>query len=101
MVQIIPAILSTTEEDYRRDIDRYKIAHSVKEGWIHIDFMDNKLVPNESIEPSVTAKYPIDLHKEAHLMVLHPLGWIDGLASAGFEKIIIHIEAEEVEKCLD
>lgn len=101
MVQIIPAILSTSEEDYRRDVARYKMAYSLKEGWIHIDFMDNILVPNESIKPSVTAKYPINLHKEAHPMALHPLDWVDGLVEAGFERIIIHIEAEDVEKTLD
>lgn len=101
MVQIIPAILSTSEEDYRRDIARYKMAQSFQMGWIHIDLMDNKLVPNKSIEPSVTAKYPINLHKEAHPMALHPIEWVDDLIEAGFERIIIHIEAQDVDKCIN
>ena len=95
MVQIIPAILSTTEEDFARDISRYKNAQSFKEGWIHIDFMDNIFVPNQSIKSSIVAKYPINLQKEAHLMVSHPLEWIDDLIRSGFEKIIFHIEAAD------
>ncbi len=57
--------------------------------------MDNIFVPNKSIEPSVVAKHPIDLHKEAHPMVSHPLEWVDNLVKAGFERIIFHIEAED------
>lgn len=101
MVQIIPAILSTKEEDYARDISRYKQSMSFKEGWVHVDFMDNIFVPNKSIEPLITAKYPINLHKEAHPMVARPMEWIDDLASVGFERIIIHIEAEDVSKCIE
>ena len=95
MVQIIPAILSTSEDDYERDVSRYKRSPSFKEGWVHIDFMDHIFVPNKSIEPSVVAKHPIDLHKEAHPMVSHPLEWVDNLVKAGFERIIFHIEAED------
>lgn len=101
MVQIIPAILSTKEEDYARDILLYKRAASFKEGWVHIDFMDNLFVPNKSIEPSVIAKYPINLHKEAHPMVLNPIEWIDELVNAGFERIVVHIEAKNVLESLE
>lgn len=102
MVQIIPAILSTSEGDFKRDISRFKQSLSFKEGWVHIDFADNIFVPNKTIGPSVVAKYPIELHKEAHLMVLHPLEWIDGLVEANFERIIFHIEAEDDKnECID
>ena len=98
MIQIIPAILATSEEDYKRDIARYKKEKLFD--WVHIDFADNKFVPNQSISPVVTAKYPTDLHKEAHLMILQPLEWIDSLIAFGFERIILHIEAEDVEETL-
>lgn len=102
MVQIIPAILSTSEEDFKRDISRYKQSRSFQEGWVHIDFMDNIFVPNLSIKPSVTAKYPINLHKEAHPMVSHPLEWVDDLTKAGFERIIFHIEAaDDINDCIN
>lgn len=102
MIQIIPAVLSISEEDYARDISRYNQSLSLKDGWVHIDFMDNIFVPNKSISPSVIAKYPNDLHKEAHLMVTHPLEWINELVKAGFEKIIFHIESQDdPEKCIE
>lgn len=101
MVQIIPAILAVSEEDYSRYISRYKDSQSFQEGSIHIDFMDNVFVPNKSIDPLVAAKYPINLQKEAHLMVEKPIEWIDKLTGAGFEKIFIHIEAEAIKESLD
>ncbi len=102
MVQIIPAILSTSEDDYARDVSRYKQSSSFQKGWIHIDFMDNIFVPNKSIEPSMVAKYPINLHKEAHPMVAHPLDRVDDLVKVGFERIIFHIEAEDdTAKCIE
>lgn len=102
MIQIIPAVLSTSENDYIRDISRYKLAESLKGGWLHIDFMDNKFVPNLSIPPSVSAEYPIELHKEAHLMVLDPMEWIDDLSGVGFERIIFHIESsDDTLKCIE
>lgn len=101
MIQIIPAILSTSEDDYAKDTSCIKRAQLFKEGWVHIDFMDNIFVPNKSIEPSVVARHPIDLHKEAHLMVLHPLKWVDDLVKAGFERIIFHIESEDdINECI-
>jgi len=102
MVQIIPSILSTSEDDYKRDISRYQKSPSLQEGWVHIDFMDNIFVPNKSIGPSVVAKYPISLYKEAHIMVLHPLAWVDDLVKLGFERIIFHIEAgDNIGKCIE
>lgn len=101
MIQIIPAILSTSEEDYQRDSSRYKQSLSFKDHWVHIDLMDNIFVPNKSIGPSAVAKYPINLQKEAHLMVAKPLEWVDGLVKAGFKRIILHIEAEDIQKCIE
>lgn len=100
MVQIIPAVLSTTEEDFVRDISRYQKS-SLNEGWVHIDFADNIFVQNGTIRPSLIAKYPTTLHKEAHLMVSNPLQWIDELVGAGFERVVFHIEAQDVTKCIE
>lgn len=95
MVQIIPAILATSEEDFKRDILRLMQSSSLKEGWLHIDFADNAFVPNQTITPSVVAQYTTDLYKEAHIMVAHPIEWIDNLAEAGFERIIFHLETQD------
>lgn len=102
MIQIIPGVLATSEEQYQSDLSRLSKVEALENAWVHIDFMDNLFVPNKSIGPSVISKYPINLHKEAHLMVRYPLEWVDDLIEAGFERIIFHIEAEEItEKCIE
>ena len=102
MVQIIPAILATSENNYVRDISIIKRSQSLKDGWIHIDFADNIFVQNKSIEPEVIQKFPDDLQKEAHLMVAHPKEWVDKLVAAGFKRIIFHIECNDsIEEVID
>jgi len=95
MVQILPAVLSKTEEQYRQDIERLESCESLKNGWVHIDFADNEFVPNQTVGAEVISKYPTDLKKEAHLMVSHPMDWIDKLVEVGFERIIFHIESKD------
>lgn len=96
MIQIIPAILATTPEDYQQDIEKLNTSESFKEGgWVHIDFMDNEFVPNRSIEVDPVTEYPTHLNKEAHLMVKNPLNWIEKLKAADFKRVIFHIESDE------
>ncbi len=95
MVQIIPAILAVSEADFKGDIARIMRSPSLKEGWLHIDFADSAFVPNRTIGPDIVAKYTTDLYKEAHIMVAHPIEWVDGLVKAGFERIIFHLETED------
>lgn len=95
MIQIIPAILSKTEEDFEKDINKIKNSTALKDGWVHIDFMDNIFVPNKSINPLVLAKYEIPFKKEAHPMVAYPLEWVNKLVEVGFDRIIFHIEAKD------
>lgn len=101
MVQIIPAVLAASEEQYQKDISKLASSESLEGGWVHIDFADNKFVQNQTIGPEVIAKYPDNFSKEAHLMVLNPKDWIDGLIEAKFSRVIIHIEAEGVDECID
>lgn len=95
MIQIIPAILATTEEQYKKDIERLQSSPSLEEGWVHIDFADGEFVKNKTIDVSVIERNPTNLHKEAHLMVSHPKEWAYGLVKAGFERIIFHIESKD------
>lgn len=102
MVQIIPAVLSKTEEQYGNDIERLSKCEGLKNGWVHIDFADNDFVPNQTIQPDIVSNYSSNLKKEAHLMVSHPKDWIDKLINAGFERIIFHIEAkDETDEVID
>ncbi len=101
MVQIIPAVLAISEEQYQKDISKLASSNSLEEGWVHIDFADNKFVQNQTIGPEVVAKSPDNFQKEAHLMVSNPKEWIDGLVKANFKRVIIHIEAEKVDETLE
>lgn len=99
-MQFIPAVLPNSEEDYLRDLSRLEKTNLFE--WVHIDFMDNKFVPNKSIDPITTAKYPTSLKKEAHLMVQHPKNWIDRLAKADFKRVLFHLESDDnQDECID
>lgn len=99
MMQIVPAVLPTSEKGYSNDFSRLERAGLFE--WVHIDFMDNKFVPNEGISPSVMSKYKFNLKKEAHLMVQYPKDWIDQLVKADFKRVLVHLESEDnKDECL-
>ncbi len=62
---------------------------------MHIDFADGKFVENKTLDPESIKKYPLNLKKEAHLMVARPLAWITKLKDAGFDRVIFHFESED------
>ncbi len=101
MVTLIPAILATNESEFSEQLNKLKSASALEDGWVHIDFMDGELVETKSIQPSSLATQEIPFHKEAHLMVKNPIDWIKDLKEQGFERVIIHLEAEKVMETLD
>lgn len=101
MVQIIPTVLAISEEQYQEDIMRLAAVDPLKSGWVHLDFMDNKFVPNQGIDPTVTSKYMIPFKKEAHLMVQHPKQWIEKLVRSGFKRVFFHLESDDdMDECI-
>ena len=102
MIQVIPAVLPTTEQQYQDDISKLSSCKGLVGNWVHIDFADNIFVQNKSIEPEAISKFPANFRKEAHLMVSHPMEWIEKCVDAGFERVIFHIECEdEINKVID
>lgn len=95
MTLIVPAILDKTESDFKNHVDQLNNSQNFQEGWVHIDFADNTLVPNETITPETVESNPLKLKKEAHLMVDHPLLWINKLNKAGFDRVIFHLESKD------
>jgi len=95
MTLIVPAILDKTPEEFKKHVEQLQNSHTFQEGWVHIDFADNKFVPNETIGIDVIEKHPITLQKEAHLMVSNPLGWVEDLKKAGFKRIVFHFESQD------
>lgn len=94
-IQIIPAVLATSEQQYEEDISKLSSSEALNGGWVHIDFADNIFVQNLTIKPDVVSKFPANFLKEAHLMVAHPKDWIDDLVKADFKRVIFHIECED------
>ena len=74
-VQIIPAILATTEEEYQQKIQQIESSGLFTDGWVQIDLMDGKFVQNVSISPEVVKKHSTSFKYEIHLMVEDPLFW--------------------------
>ncbi len=92
MLQIIPAILSTSESDYKQKLLKIESNRTLSSGWIQIDFMDNKFVQNKSIDCNIVKKYPTNLKIEAQLMVEYPESWIDELVRLDVARIIFPLE---------
>lgn len=91
-IQIVPAILATTEEEYREILKKIESCPELAEGLIQIDLMDKKFVANESIKPEVIGRNPTKLKQEAHLMVEYPENWIDELIKTDVDRIIFPVE---------
>lgn len=102
MVQIVPAILAKTPQQLEEDVKKVNSAPSLEGGWVHIDFADDQFVPNKTVGLGEIERYPLALQKEAHLMVNHPLEWVEGLKKLGFERVVFHFESKDnVEEVID
>lgn len=101
MVQIIPTLLATTEEDYKKAVDQIETSGHFREGWVQIDLMDNKFVPNKSVDLEIVAKFPINSKLEAQLMVIDPGNWFAKLADLSFSRIIFPIEDGNTQNLID
>ena len=64
---------------------------------LHFDVMDGEFVPNFGISPlMIGAVRPItDVPFDVHIMVTHPLRYIDALVNAGADMITFHIESDD------
>lgn len=62
---------------------------------LHIDVMDGHFVPNITIGPAVVSalRPGSGLLFDVHLMITHPLDYIDAFADAGADLITFHVES--------
>lgn len=97
-IQIIPAILANTEEEYKEKLEKLEAIPELSEGWVQIDLMDNKFVQNKSISPDIISKHPTSFKREVHLMVEYPENWIEDLVNVKVERIIFPVEADGVQE---
>jgi ribulose-phosphate 3-epimerase len=65
--------------------------------WLHMDIMDGHFVPNISFGMPIVAslrKHLPSTYISCHLMVTHPMRWIDEFHKAGANSVIIHVESD-------
>ncbi len=89
MKQIIPAILSTTLQDYQTKVRA--VENLVK--YVHIDIMDGLFVSHKTLTLTDIKNTPTKTSREAHFMVEKPWNHVAHAARAGINTFIFHIEA--------
>lgn len=90
-IKIAPSVLAADYANLETELKKCSDAQ-----YIHLDVMDGHFVPNISIGAPVikairaVTKVPFDVH----LMISHPLKYVENFADAGADIICFHIESE-------
>lgn len=93
-MKIAPSILASDFSQMGNEIKRMDEA---KADLLHIDIMDGHFVPNITFGPDVIKslrKYST-LPFDVHLMIEHPLEYVERFADAGADIITFHVEAKD------
>ena len=88
-VRVVPAILAEDPEELKalmRQAEDFT-------DYVQVDFMDGEFVPSQNVTWEHLINLEFKLNWEAHIMILHPEGWLEGLRQAGAQKGIFHYEA--------
>ena len=91
-VKISPSILASDYANLAYELRKIETADL-----IHVDVMDGHFVPNISIGAPVTAaiKKVCSVPFDVHLMISHPLQYVEDFAKAGADIICFHTECED------
>ncbi len=88
---LAPSILSA---DFTRLGEEIAACESAGADWIHIDVMDGHFVPNLTFGPLIVeaCKRITTLPLDVHLMIEKPENLLEAFASAGADRLTVHVE---------
>jgi ribulose-phosphate 3-epimerase len=89
-MKIVPAILA---EDYDVFLRRVQQAETFAE-YVQLDLMDGDFVPAKSFSPELLNSLTTTIDFELHLMVTHPLAYMNAIDNPHIKKVIYHFESK-------